>query len=109
MSMRPERLNILFKEAATLDGVGPKLLRPLEKLGLTRLRDLAYHLPERFVERRAVPDLDAVSVGENIIVALTVREHRQSGGRGPFRVLAEDAAGNVAAITYLGRASFSAK
>jgi ATP-dependent DNA helicase RecG len=107
--MRPERLNILFSEVATLDGVGPRLLRPLEKLGLTRLRDLAYHLPERFVERRAVPDLDAASVGENIIVALTVREHRQSSGRGPFRVLAEDAKGNVAAITYFGRAGFGAK
>ena len=89
--MRPERLNDLFKEVQTLDGVGPKLLRPLEKLGLTRLRDLAYHLPDRFVERRAVPDLDAATVGENIIVAVTVREHRQSGGRGPFRVMAEDA------------------
>ena len=52
--MRPERLNSLFAEVQTLEGVGPKLLRPLEKLGLTRLRDLAYHLPERFVERRAV-------------------------------------------------------
>ncbi len=107
--MRPERLNDLFKEVQTLDGVGPKLLRPLEKLGLTRIRDLAYHLPERFVERRAVADLDAASVGENIIVALTPREHRQSGGRGPFRVLAEDAIGNIAAITYFGRASYAAK
>jgi len=107
--MRPERLNDLFKEVQTLDGVGPKLLRPLEKLGLTRIRDLAYHLPERFVERRAVSDFDAASVGENIIVALTPREHRQSGGRGPFRVLAEDAIGNIAAITYFGRASYAAK
>ncbi|MCB2049439.1 MAG: ATP-dependent DNA helicase RecG [Novosphingobium sp.] len=107
--MRPERLNDLFKEVQTLDGVGPKLLRPLEKLGLTRLRDLAYHLPDRFVERRAVPDLDAATVGENIIVAVTVREHRQSGGRGPFRVMAEDALGNSLAITYFGRASYSAK
>ncbi len=107
--MRPERLNELFKEVQTLEGVGPKMLRPLEKLGLTRLRDLAYHLPERFVERRAVADLDAATVGENIIVALTPREHRQSGGRGPFRVLAEDAAGNIAAITYFGRAAYSAK
>ena len=80
------------------------------KLGLTRVKDLAYHLPERFVDRRAVTDLDAAGVGENIIVALTVREHRGSAsGRGPFRVLAEDARGNICAITYFGRASFSAK
>jgi ATP-dependent DNA helicase RecG len=107
--MRPDRLNVLFKEVATLEGVGPKLLRPLDRLGLTRLRDLAYHLPERFVERRAVANLDAARVGEQIIVAVTVREHRQAGGRGPFRVMAEDSLGNSVAITWFGKAAYSAK
>ena len=107
--MRPERLNPLFVEADAMEGVGPKLMRPLEKLGLTRVRDLVYHLPDRFVERRAVADLDSAQVGENIIVALTVREHRSAAGRGPFRVLAEDAKGNVCALIYFGRASFTAK
>jgi ATP-dependent DNA helicase RecG len=107
--MRPEALNSLFVEVDALDGVGPKLRRPLEKLGLTRIRDLAYHLPDRFVERRAVENLDEAGVGENIIVALTVREHRASSGRGPFRVLAEDAIGNVCTLTYFGRASYTAR
>ncbi|GFM30977.1 ATP-dependent DNA helicase RecG [Novosphingobium sp. PY1] len=107
--MRPEALNSLFVEVDALDGVGPKLRRPLEKLGLTRLRDLAYHLPDRFVERRAVENLDDAGVGENIIVALTVREHRAPAGRGPFRVIAEDVAGNVCTLTYFGRASYTAR
>ena len=107
--MRPEALNPLFAQSEALDGVGPKLKRPLEKLGLTRVKDLAYHLPERFVERRAVGDLDEAQVGENIIVALTVREHRTSSGRGPMRVIAEDARGNICAVTYFGRAAYSAK
>ncbi|MEW9853824.1 ATP-dependent DNA helicase RecG [Novosphingobium sp. M1R2S20] len=107
--MRPEALNPLFIEAEALEGVGPKLRRPLEKLGLKRVRDIAYHLPERFVERRAVADLDAAQVGENVIVELTVREHRSSPGRGPFRVLAEDGKGNVCTITYFGRAAYSGK
>ncbi len=107
--MRPDQLNSLFVETQALDGVGPKLMRPLEKLGLTRVRDLAYHLPERFVERRKVEHLDEAAVGEQIVVALTVREHRASSGRGPYRVLAEDAAGNVCTLTYFGRASYTAK
>ena len=107
--MRPEALNCLFVETDSLDGVGPKLKRPLEKLGLTRLRDLIYHLPDRFVERRAVSDLDEASVGENVIVKLTVREHRSPSGRGPFRVVAEDSSGNICTITYFGRASYTAK
>ena len=107
--MRPESLNPLFAEAESLKGVGPQLARPMEKLGLTRVKDFTYHLPDRFVERRPVENLDEASVGENIVVALTVREHRSSSGRGPYRVLAEDVLGNICTLTYFGRASYTAK
>ncbi len=107
--MRPDRLNPLFTMADSLKGVGPGLARPLEKLGLTRVKDFAYHLPDRFVQRRAVANLDEASIGEQIVVELTPIEHRSSSGRGPFRVLAQDAIGNVCAISYFGRASYSAK
>jgi ATP-dependent DNA helicase RecG len=102
-AMRPDRLNPLFVSADSLKGVGPGLARPLERLGLTRVKDFAYHLPDRFVERRTVADLDSASVGENVIVALTPLEYRSSAGRGPFRVMAADSAGNVCALTYFGR------
>jgi ATP-dependent DNA helicase RecG len=103
--MRPERLNPLFVPADSLKGVGATLARPLERLGLTRLKDFIYHLPDRFVERRAVGDLDAASVGENIVIALTPIEYRAAPGRGPLRVLTSDAAGNICAVTYFGRNS----
>ena len=103
--MRPERLNPLFVPSDHLKGVGVTLARPLERLGLTRVKDFAYHLPDRFVERRAVADLDEASVGDNIVIALTPVEYRASPGRGPLRVLASDAAGNICAVTYFGRNS----
>ncbi|MEZ5688731.1 MAG: ATP-dependent DNA helicase RecG [Caenibius sp.] len=107
--MRPERLNSMFADVDGLDGIGPKLRKPLEKLGLTRLRDLAYHLPERFVERRTVATLDDATVGEHVIVPLTPVEHRSASGRGPYRVVTHDDAGNVCTLTYFGRASYTAK
>lgn len=109
--MRPDILNPLFAETQTLDGVGPKLAKPLEKLGLTRVRDFLYHLPERFVTRRAITNLDEAGEGEQVIVALTPTEHRASRnpGRGPFQVLAQDEIGNICAITYFGRASYTGK
>jgi len=110
LAMRPEILNPLFAETETLDGVGPKLRKPLDRLGLTRLRDLVYHLPERFVTRRAVENVDEAGEGEQIVVKLTVTEHRSGRSpRAPYRVLAQDAVGNVIALTYFGRASYSAK
>jgi ATP-dependent DNA helicase RecG len=109
-AMRPEMLNPLFAATDGLDGVGPKLAKPLEKLGLTRIRDMAYHLPDRFVTRRAITDLDEASTGEQVVVALTVLEHRASGtGRAPYRVMAQDSKGTICALTYFGRASFTAK
>ncbi|TAD81751.1 MAG: ATP-dependent DNA helicase RecG, partial [Sphingomonadales bacterium] len=109
--MRPEALNPLFAESETLGGVGPKLAKPLEKLGLTRVKDVAYHLPERFVSRHAVADLDAAGEGEQVIIALTAIEHRapRAGSRGPYRVLAQDAKGNVCALTWFGKAAYAAK
>ena len=108
--MRPEILNPLFAEVDTLDGVGPKLRKPLEKLHCTRIRDLAYHWPDRFVTRRPVDTLDEAGEGEQIIVALTVTEHRAGASRrAPYKVLATDSAGNVLALTFFGRASYTAK
>ncbi|HVR91702.1 MAG TPA: ATP-dependent DNA helicase RecG [Novosphingobium sp.] len=101
--MRPDRLNPLFVAADSLKGVGPGLARPLEKLGLTRVRDFIYHLPDRFVQRRAVANLDEASTGEQIVVQLTPTEYRSSAGRGPFRILAADAVGNICSLTYFGR------
>ena len=54
--------------------------------------------------------MDEAGEGEQIVVKLTVTEHR--GGRSPrapYRVLAQDAVGNVLALTYFGRASYTAK
>ena len=108
--MRPDVLNPLFAEIETLEGVGPKAMKPLEKLGLTRVRDLAYHLPDRFVTRRPIENLDEASVGEQVVVALTVMEHRSSRtARGPYNVLARDALGNVCSLTYFGKASYTAR
>ncbi|MEO7247607.1 MAG: DEAD/DEAH box helicase, partial [Novosphingobium sp.] len=107
--MRPDRLNPLFVETQSLKGVGPNLARPLDRLSLTRVKDLAYHLPERFVQRRAVADLDEANVGENVVIALTPVEYRGTPGRGPLRVMAADGPGNICAITYFGRNSGWAK
>ena len=78
-AMRPDILNPLFAEVETLGGVGPKLRKPLDRLGLTRVRDVLYHLPDRFVSRRAIANLDEGSVGEQVVVKLTVRANIAPG------------------------------
>ncbi|RVU03959.1 ATP-dependent DNA helicase RecG [Novosphingobium umbonatum] len=102
--MRPDLLTPLFASAESLKGVGATLARPLEKLGLRRIRDFAYHLPDRFVHRRQLADLTEGGVGEQVLIQLTPLEHRGGGSpRTPFRVLCEDAKGSTCALVYFGR------
>jgi len=49
--MRPEILNPLFAEVTALKGVGAALAKPLDRLGLSRVVDVAFHLPTGHVDR----------------------------------------------------------
>lgn len=106
IAMRPELLNPLFTEISALKGVGNALARPLDRLGLTRMVDLAFHLPTGWVERRRVERLDAVDVGAVIVLAVTPVDYRASGSaRAPFRVIATDGEGNAVTLTFFGKNS----
>jgi ATP-dependent DNA helicase RecG len=99
--MRPELLNPLFAEVEALKGVGPQLMKPLNKLGLTRIVDLAFHLPTGWIDRKRVESLDEADVGRVITVILTARDYRQSGGhKSPLRIHATDAGGDYVTLTY---------
>lgn len=100
--MRPELLNPLFAEIEVLKGIGPAIAKPLAKLGLSRIVDLLFHLPTGLVHRQRVARLDDAVEGTIISVEVTPTEYRQSGVRGPFRVLAVDRDGDVLALTYFG-------
>ncbi|MBU6252282.1 MAG: ATP-dependent DNA helicase RecG [Alphaproteobacteria bacterium] len=100
--MRPELLNPIFAEVTALKGIGPQLARPLERLGLEKLVDILFHLPVGHVDRIPIEALDAAYAGRVVSVELTPMDYRASGGRGPFRVWAQDNAGNMIALVYFG-------
>ncbi|HZV19701.1 MAG TPA: ATP-dependent DNA helicase RecG [Sphingobium sp.] len=104
--MRPDILNPLFTESAALKGVGAASIKPLERLGLTRAVDLAFHLPVSWIERQRVRRLAEAETGRMVGLVLTARDYRASGSaRAPFRVLAEDEAGERVSIVYFGKNS----
>jgi ATP-dependent DNA helicase RecG len=107
--MRPDILNPLFAEVEVLKGIGPALAKPLHKLGLDRVVDILFHLPVSWIDRKRVAALDESDVGRAVTVALTARDYRQSGGRGPFRIFAEDEAGNYVTLTYFNNPGWGKK
>ena len=103
--MRPEILNPLFAEVEALKGVGPQLAKLLEKLGLSRVVDLALSSADRGrssgSERRR--RRAAAARPQRHRRADAVRQPRQSrSGRGPMRVYAADGDGNTISLVYFG-------
>lgn len=102
--MRPDILNPLFAETGSLKGVGPGLAKPLDRLGLMRVKDLAYHFPAGWTYRKQVRLLDQADVGLNIIISLTIVDHKSGGSaRAPTRIHGCDAEGNYVSLIYFGR------
>ena len=104
--MRPTILNPLFAEVTALKGVGPALARPLERLGLGRVVDVAFHLPTGWIDRLPRDELDVADAGRVIAITLTPVQYRLGGSaRAPARVQAIDRAGNHVSLTYFGGSS----
>jgi ATP-dependent DNA helicase RecG len=101
--MRPAILNPLFAEVAALKGVGPSQVRQLARLKITRVADLAFHLPTMMIERAVVETLDETLVGRPVIVPLTPARHERGGPRSPLRVAAVDRGGQWVDLTFFGQ------
>ena len=101
--MRPELLNPLFAEITALKGVGPQLAKPLDRLGLRRAVDVAFHLPTGWIDRLPRDELMASDAGRVIAITLTPVQYRLGGSaRAPARVQAVDAHGNHVTLVYFG-------
>ncbi|MBU6165904.1 MAG: ATP-dependent DNA helicase RecG [Alphaproteobacteria bacterium] len=101
--MRPALLNPLFADVAALKGVGTAQVRQLARLKITRVIDLAFHLPVMMIERQAVERLDETLVGQPVIVPLTPVRHDRGGPRSPLRVAAVDRGGQWVDLIYFGQ------
>ena len=104
--MRPDILNPLFAEVTALKGVGPGLAKPLDRLGLHRVVDVAFHLPTGFIDRVPRDELDMADAGRTIAITLTPVDYKTSSSpRGPMRVHAIDGRGNYVSLIYFGGSS----
>ena len=92
--MRPDILNPLFAEVEVLKGIGPQLAKPLHRLGLDRVVDILFHLPGSWIDRKRVERSTRPMSAGRSRSTLTPRDYRQGGARSPFRIYAEDQAGN---------------
>lgn len=107
--MRPDILNPLFAEVEVLKGVGPQLAKPLHRLGLDRVVDLLFHLPASWIRRQRISSLEEAVPGSIVSIELVPVAYREGGGRGPFRVQAQDRDGNVLTLVFFRNPGWARK
>ena len=107
--MRPSILFSLFSDASTLSGVGSKVHTILEKLlGYTRVRDLVFHLPSSYIDRRASPDILHAPEGEIATLTVTVDQHvpPPPRSRRPYRVVCSNPSGFLTLTFFTPRVDY---
>jgi ATP-dependent DNA helicase RecG len=100
--VRPDRLNPLFADAASLPAVGPAAQRALERLGIERVRDMLFHWPVGWRHTRAVTSLADAREGDRIAIRVRIDAHEPSRGRGPLRLLADGPSGTGLILAFFG-------
>ncbi len=92
--MRPQILNPLFQPISRLKGVGPKTLPLIEKaIGGELVRDAAFHLPFRVIDRRHNCKIADALNGQMANYVVTVDAHEEAYKNRPYRVLVSDETG----------------
>lgn len=61
-------MSLTITSMSTLQGVGPAIATKLERLGITTLQDLLFHLPLRYEDRTRLTAIGAVQVGQVVVL-----------------------------------------
>ena len=86
---RPFILFSLFASVTSLDGVGVKVAKLLERLEITRIRDLVWLAPVNFIDRRARPSIMSAPDGQIATFEVLVERQTPPERRGqPYRIRA---------------------
>lgn len=94
---------LLETEIQFVKGVGPRAAPLFQKLGVTTARDLLYHLPRRYEDRRRLPKIREVRPGEFVTVRGRVAyvDVKASRGRAaPVRCVLNDGTGQLTLIWF---------
>lgn len=94
-----------MESVEVLPGIGPKRARLLENLGISCCRDLLYHLPRDYQDRRRVSPVGEAVKGEAATILAEVTECRQIRLRGRTSMAVatlRDGSGEIRA-TWFGR------
>ncbi len=107
---RPEILYPLFADIETLEGVGPKIAKALQGLGVLRPKDFLFLLPHSGVDRARRSSIRDIVAPATVTVEVEVGGHFPARQKGrPYRVMVRDAALEFQLVFFHARADYLQK
>ncbi|MDH3342351.1 MAG: ATP-dependent DNA helicase RecG, partial [Gammaproteobacteria bacterium] len=76
-----QRESFEYQSVQTLKGVGPAVASKLEKLGITTIQDVLFHLPLRYEDRTRVVPIGALQVGQKVVIEGVIEHAEVRFGR----------------------------
>ena len=108
--MRPTLLDILFADATTLPGIGPKLGKILGEFTGDKTIDLLFHLPSNLIDRQYRPSLAEVEDGRIATFEVEVMKHEAPRRRNlPYRILCGNETGYLSLVFFHARGDWLGK
>ncbi|HET7904898.1 MAG TPA: DEAD/DEAH box helicase, partial [Candidatus Eisenbacteria bacterium] len=93
----------LHEPVRYLKGVGPEMARRLERLGIVTIRDLLYHLPSGYRDRRSVTPIARLQTGVEATIAasvVSIEPRRRRTGRSDLVATLRDESGFLRAVWF---------
>ena len=101
--LRPSVLNPLFAAVTTLPGIGPRLVKLVERVAGSKVVDMLWHLPANIVDRRFAPKVGEATPGKIATITVEVFAHAPPPPRNrrvPYRVTCGDETGRITLVFF---------
>ena len=85
--MRPEKLNYILSSISSLKGVGPKLEKIINKLGIYKNIHFVWNIPNNILERKYYENIHDAEINTLVTLNLKIVKHEPSRfKRQPYRI-----------------------
>ena len=108
--MRPQILFPIFAPLTSLQGVGPRFAKLIEKATGPQIVDLLWHLPTGLIDRRHSPKLVDAQAGEVVTITVRVDKHYPPPiSRRPYRIRCRDDTGFIHLVFFHAKGDYLQK